>query len=89
MHGDRRRHPHLATGRATSFEVDIGADKVRDDDGNRLTDIAVTFRVTFPDGADGDAAREVLPQAVQRSHDRLCTVGRTVELGTPITPTID
>ena len=73
---------------ATSFEVDIGADKVRDDDGNRLTNIAVTFRVAFPEGADGDAARDVLPQAVQRSHDRLCTVGRTVELGTPITPTI-
>jgi putative redox protein len=74
---------------AESFEVDIGAVKIRDDDGNRLTDIAVTFRVTFPSGADGDAAREVLPQAVQRSHDRLCTVGRTVELGTPITPTIE
>jgi uncharacterized OsmC-like protein len=74
---------------ATSFEVDIGAEKIRDDDGNRLTDIAVTFRVTFPSGPDGDAAREVLPQAVQRSHDRLCTVGRTVELGTPIIPTIE
>jgi uncharacterized OsmC-like protein len=75
--------------RAESFYVDIGAEKVRDDDGNRLTDIAVTFRVTFPSGPDGDAAREVLPQAVQRSHDRLCTVGRTVELGTQITPTIE
>ena len=73
---------------ATSFEVDIGAEKIRDDDGNRLTNINVTFRVEFPDGQEGDAAREVLPQAVQRSHDRLCTVGRTVELGTPITPTI-
>ena len=35
----------------TSFQVDVGADKVRDDDGNRLTDIAVTFHVTFPAGA--------------------------------------
>jgi putative redox protein len=68
-----------------SFYVDVGADKIRDDEGNRLTDIIVTFRVSFPVGEDGDAAREVLPQAVQRSHDRLCTVGRTVELGTPIT----
>jgi uncharacterized OsmC-like protein len=72
----------------TSFQVEIGAEKVRDDDGNRLTDIGVTFRVTFADGADGDAAREALPAAVQRSHDRLCTVGRTVELGTEITPEI-
>ena len=44
----------------------------------------MTFRVRFPAGPEGDAAREVLPEAVQRSHDRLCTVGRTVELGTPV-----
>jgi putative redox protein len=74
---------------SSSFNVDVGAEKLRDDDGNRLTDITVTFRVSFPAGADGDAAREVLPQAVQRSHDRLCTVGRTVELGTPITSHIE
>ena len=73
---------------AESFYVDVGAEKVRDDEGNRLTDITVTFRVTFPSGDDGDAARDVLPQAMQRSHDRLCTVGRTVELGTPITTLI-
>ena len=71
-----------------SFQVELSADKVRDDDGNHLTDIEVTFHVTFADGDAGDAAREVLPQAVQRSHDQLCTVGRTVELATPITTTI-
>jgi putative redox protein len=68
-----------------TFEVQVDADKVRDDSGNRMTDIQVTFRVTFPPGADGDAAREVLPDVVRKSHDKLCTVGRTVELGTPIT----
>jgi putative redox protein len=74
---------------ADTFVVEVGAGKVRDDDGNRLVDLEVTFRVTFPAGEDGDAAREVLPQAIQRSHDRLCTVGRTVELGTPIAVRID
>ena len=69
---------------ADSFSVAVNATKIRDDDGNRLTDIVVTFHLRFPEGADGDAAREVLPEAVQRSHDRLCTVGRTVELATPI-----
>jgi putative redox protein len=72
-----------------SFAVGVDANKIRDDDGNRLTGIVVTFRVRFPDGSDGDAAREVLPEAVQRSHDRICTVGRTVELGTPITTRIE
>jgi len=66
------------------FDVQVDAEKVRDDSGNRLQDLAVTFRVSFPDGAGGNAARELLPEAVRRSHDRLCTVSRTVELGTPV-----
>lgn len=72
----------------TAFTVDVGAQKVRDQLGNHLTDIAVTFHVAFPEGAGGDAARELLPGAVRRSHDSLCTVGRTVELGTPVTEKI-
>jgi len=72
-----------------AFEVEVTADKVRDDDGNHLTGIEVTFRLRFPDGEQGDAAREVLPGAVRRSHDKLCTVGRTVEIGTPIATRIE
>ena len=67
-----------------AFRVRPRADKVRDDDGNHLTDIVVRFEVEFPKSEAGDAAREVLPSALQRSHDRLCTVSRTVELGTPV-----
>jgi putative redox protein len=72
-----------------SFEINVDADKVRDEGGNRLTNIEVTYRLRFPAGEAGDAARAVLPDAVQRSHDRLCTVGRTVELPTPISTRID
>jgi uncharacterized OsmC-like protein len=72
-----------------SFAVEVAATKVRDDDGNRLTDISVTFRVSFPAGPQGDEARAVLPTIVTRSHDRLCTVSRTVERGTPVTTKID
>jgi putative redox protein len=81
----------LTTRRAEpeAFEVLVDAEKIRDADGNRLTDIAVTFRVRFPAGEQGDAARALLPDAVQKSHDRLCTVGRTVETGTPITTRIE
>jgi uncharacterized OsmC-like protein len=67
-----------------TFDIRVDADTVRDDNGNRLTDIVVTFDVTFPDGEAGDAARAALPESIARSHDRLCTVGRTVELGTAI-----
>ena len=72
-----------------SFHLRVDAQKVRDSSGNRLTDIEVTFQITFPAGEPGDGARTVLPDAVKRSHDRLCTVGRTVEIGTPITTKIE
>jgi putative redox protein len=72
-----------------SFEVAVEAEKIRDDQGNRLTDITVTFRIKFPSTAQGDEARAILPDVVRKSHDKLCTVGRTIELGTPITARIE
>lgn len=69
---------------ADRFVVTVDAEKIRDDQGNRLTDIMLRFAVDFPDTEGGTAAREVLPSAVQRSHDRLCTVSRTVEVGAPV-----
>lgn len=73
----------------TEFAVTVNGDKIRDEaGGNRMVNLAVSFTVAFPEGEAGDAARTVLPRAVQLSHDRLCTVSRTVELGTPVTTTI-
>jgi putative redox protein len=72
-----------------TFQIAVDADKVRDEGGNHLANIEITYRITFPAGSDGDNARAVLPEAVQRSHDRLCTVGRTVELPTPIATRIE
>jgi putative redox protein len=66
------------------FDVEMSANKIRDEQGNRLTDLLLTFDVSFPDDEGGRAAADVLPRAVQQSHDRLCTVSRTVEVGTPI-----
>ncbi|WP_262284048.1 OsmC family protein [Micromonospora sp. MA102] len=69
----------------TRFTVDVTGDKIRDEaGGNRMQNLKVEFTVTFPPGADGDKAREALPRSLQQSHDRLCTVSRTVELGTPV-----
>jgi uncharacterized OsmC-like protein len=70
------------------FEIAVDADKVRDGAGNHLENIQVTYRLSFPAGDAGDQARAILPDAVQRSHDRLCTVSRTVELPTPVTTRI-
>jgi uncharacterized OsmC-like protein len=72
-----------------SFQVQAEADKVRDVSGNRLTNIQVTFRIAFPGGSQGDAARAILPDVVKKSHDRLCTVSRTIEIGTPVATRIE
>jgi putative redox protein len=71
------------------FEVVVEADKVRDEVGNILRDIQMTFRITFPDGDAGDQARALVPRAVKASHERACTVSRTVEAGTPVSVRID
>ncbi len=69
----------------TAFEITVSADKVSDPRmGNHLENVVVTFQITFPDGPEGDAAREVLPVAARHSHDRLCTVGRSLQLPTDI-----
>jgi uncharacterized OsmC-like protein len=52
--------------------------------GNHLEDLTVTFRLRFPDGEDGDKARSRIEPAIKASHERDCTVSRTVELGTPV-----
>ncbi|MET7654484.1 MULTISPECIES: OsmC family protein [unclassified Streptomyces] len=81
----------VATGRhvePAGFTVTVTGDKISDELGNRMTDLAVTFSVTFPDGASGDRARAILPRAIAISHNRLCTVSRTIEVGTPVTVTV-
>jgi putative redox protein len=67
-----------------SFRLRAEANKVRDERGNHLTDIAVTFDARFEDTEAGKAAQDVMPRAVKQSHDRICTVTRTVELGAKV-----
>jgi putative redox protein len=72
----------------TEFTAVVRGDKIRDEEGNRMESLAVEFTIRFPEGEAGDKAREALPRAVKMSHDRLCTVSRTVELGTPVSTTL-
>lgn len=65
------------------FEVTASGRKVTDG-GNHMEDLTVTFRLRFPEGEDGDKARSRIEPAVRASHERDCTVSRTVELGTPV-----
>lgn len=78
---------YITAKRAEAERLDVTASglKIRDEHGNRIVDITLRIEAEFPEGEDGDQAREVLPEAVRRSRDRICTVGRTVAVGTPIT----
>ena len=83
---------HLTSRRAEpeSFEIEVNADKIQDPAlGNHLEDVEVTFRIRFGDGDGADRARAVLPTSVQRSHDRLCTVSRSLELRTPVAARVE
>jgi putative redox protein len=78
----------VVTGRRSpseSFTAQVDAEAIRGPEGNALHDITVTFTVTFPEGPDGDAARVIAPRALRTSHERTCTVSRTIEAGTPVT----
>jgi putative redox protein len=66
---------------AVVFEAVASGEKIRDDGGNRLTDLRLVFDLQFPEGEEGDAARAVLPRALAQSRDRLCVVGRTISAG--------
>jgi putative redox protein len=68
-----------------SMRARVEAHKVRDELGNRLVDLTVTFDVTFPDTEAGDEARAVVPRTIEQIQQRLCTVSRTVAIGTPVT----
>jgi len=67
-----------------SYTVTASGEKLKDEHGNHMGELQVRFSVVFPEGEAGDRAREMLPKAIQMSEDRLCTVSRTVALGTPI-----
>jgi uncharacterized OsmC-like protein len=67
-----------------SFIVDCSGVKVSDDLGNHLSEVEVTFRISFPDDEAGAAAAALVPRLVTLSHEKLCTVSRTVMLPTPV-----
>lgn len=77
----------LITGKRAGFETFAAraeGHKVRDEQGSHVVQIQVTFDVTFPEGEAGDRAREVVPRTLRQIEERLCTVGRTVTLGEPV-----
>lgn len=69
---------------ATTFRAVATGEKERDEGGTRMGQLTVTFEIEFPEGPEGDAARAILPSTVERTHERWCTVSRTVEAGAAV-----
>ena len=69
----------------SKFEVTSRADYVHDDvEGNVLENVRVLFDLAFPAGEDGDKARARVASALRISHDKECTVSRTIEAPTSV-----
>jgi uncharacterized OsmC-like protein len=82
----------VVTGRrsaADEFTAEVTTRVLKDENGQHLDDVDLTFRIRFPAGEAGDAAREILPRALRTSHDRTCTVSRSLELGTKVRATAE
>ncbi|MGO4958456.1 OsmC family protein [Luteococcus sp. Sow4_B9] len=68
-----------------TFEVVAGGEKFFDETGGaRLRDVSVDFSILFGDDEAGRQAAGLVERLVRLSHDRDCTVSRTVEHETPV-----
>ncbi|CBT76410.1 MULTISPECIES: OsmC family protein [Glutamicibacter] len=63
------------------FEVKASGYKVTEDSASRMEDIHLGFDLKFPDTEEGRKAAGMIQRIVKLSHDKYCTVSRTVELG--------
>lgn len=67
------------------FRVEATGHKVVEDNGaNRLDDLHLSFHLSFPADAGGRKAAGLVERLLALSHDKYCTVSRTVEHGTAV-----
>lgn len=73
----------------TTFSVTASGNKVVDESGaNRMDELNLSFKLAFNDDADGRKAASMVERLVALSHDKYCTVSRTVEHGTPVATSV-
>lgn len=67
------------------FDVAVTADKVKDaDGGTQLENLVVTIDLSFDSDEDGRKMTDRIPDAMEKSHTKICTVSRTIERETPV-----
>jgi uncharacterized OsmC-like protein len=69
----------------SEFRVEATGRKIVEENGaNRLEDLQLSFHLSFPDDAGGRKAAGMVERLVALSHDKYCTVSRTVEHGSAV-----
>lgn len=72
------------------FRVEASGRKIVEDGGaNRVEDLHLGFHLAFADDEAGRQAAGMVERLVALSHDKYCTVSRTVEHGTPVTHDVE
>ena len=74
----RRTEPEL-------FDVHVEGTRVNEDGASRLSEVNVEFSLRFPDTDAGRQAQSMVERLVRVSHEKDCTVSRTVENPTNVT----
>lgn len=74
----RRTEPEL-------FDVHVEGARVNEDGASRLSEVNVEFSLRFPDTDAGRQAQSMVERLVRVSHEKDCTVSRTVENPTNVT----
>lgn len=67
------------------FDVHVEGTRVNEDGASRLSDVDVEFSLRFPDTDAGRQAQSMVERLVRISHEKDCTVSRTVENPTNVT----
>ena len=69
----------------SEFRVEATGHKVVEENGaNRMDGLNLSFHLSFPDDAAGRKAAGMVERLVALSHDKYCTVSRTVEHGAAV-----
>lgn len=66
------------------FDVLASGYKISEDGASRMDDIHLDFDLKFPDTEEGRKAAGMVERIVKLSHEKYCTVSRTVELGASV-----
>lgn len=72
-----------------SFTVEVTAKSTHGTSGNALEDVTAAFTLRFPDSGGAEVSRALAARALTISHERTCTVSRTIETAVPVTMTLD